>query len=645
MVKMIAPLIVGLFLAVSFTLAAPAADETAETEELASPEGRYREAPMLATLVAQGMLPPIDDRLPDNPLVITQQRNAAPDGALDLQVGKHGGTIRLVHLPPYGTPEMGFIARTPLVTRPGENLAHPVTPNIVESWETNADNTVFTFRLREGHKWSDGAPVTTDDVRFAYEDIFLNEVLSGGIFAGGIRFRSGFKPDGELQMVAVIDAYTFRVVFAEPTPQFIDEMAKPWMDYTRYLQPSHYLKQFHASHISEDELMRQIKEIGLAEKEDWGKMFSTRSARAHGNIYSGPEVIGAPVLWPWVLVEAAPTQGLWERNPYYFMVDTGGQQLPYIDHIQTTKIEDAEAFNLKVINGEVDLALTLPSITSIPLYKEYEQRGGYTTQLINAINNGTTIYLNFGYEDPTWREIVADVRFRRALALAVNSEEIIDSVFYGFGDPPVWVPGEYDPPAAAKLLDQVGLDKRDSEGWRLRPDGTRLELPFEIHDRFPWRVPLTELVVEYLREVGLYTTMKLMPVDLWVKRSRANELQITIRNDESTVTYGLGHVQYFLPAENPLYQKWINTSGAAGLKPHQWWLDIYNLGVKMGPGIPWSDDVFDEYKSRFYEYLPTIPLVDRPKNPVILNSKLGNVFTGSIDQWVVYAAEQLYYME
>ena len=620
-------------------------EEPAKTEPAAAVDpGKYNEAPMLAELVAAGELPPVDERLPDNPLVLTKERNEAPDGYLDLEIGQYGGTLRLSSNigARRGGPTLSPMAAEQIIYRPGYLLKDPIGGGVCDSWEANSDNTVFTFHIREGLKWSDGEPVTTRDVQFLYEDVFTDENLVGGVQHGGYRFRSGSKADGEPYKLKVVDRYTYQITFAEPTPQYLD-LFKPWNDYHRYMLPRHYLEQFHPNYISEEELMDQVKAVGLANKEDWPKMFWAR-AQKRGD--SSPELIGGPVIRPWLLISSTEERVVWERNPYYFKVDVAGNQLPYIDRVMTVKLEDPEAGNLKIIAGEIDLCDHTPSITALPLYKEHEERGGYQVAMMALPYNRIAIYFNYSHADPVWNQVVADVRFRRALAYAIDKEEIIENIYYGFAEPSPWVPSEYKPAEANRLLDEVGLDRKDSAGLRLGSDGKRFEIPFEVHARFPDRVNVTELVAEHFKAVGLDATMKVIDQGLLGQRRSANEYKIVMTSDEATTLYSFGHARRWLGRETPEWRKWIDTGGMEGEKPfHDWWWEIYDLGIKMGPGIPWSDEVFNGFKSKIYEYVPFIPVLNDPPQPVIINRNLGNVFTEGVSQWLTYSMEQLYYKE
>ena len=184
----------------------------------ASGAGGYQEAPMLAERVAAGELPPVNERLPENPLVLTLERSAAPDGMLDeLKIGQYGGTVRLINLAPNFAPEMYFMTLETMLSRPGWiSMEHPLTGNVFESYEISPDKTTFTFQMRRGMRWSDGEPLTTEDVAFYHEDVLHNELLTPNIAS---RYRSGLSPTGDIYQFEVIDDYAWRITFSEPTPR------------------------------------------------------------------------------------------------------------------------------------------------------------------------------------------------------------------------------------------------------------------------------------------------------------------------------------------------------------------------------------------------------------------------------------------
>ena len=604
----------------------------------ASGAGGYLEAPMLAERVAAGELPPVNERLPENPLVLTQERSAAPDGLLDeFKIGQYGGTVRLVNLAPNFAPEMYFMTIETLLARPGWiSMEHPLTGNIFESYEISPDKTIFTFQMRRGMRWSDGEPLTTEDVAFYHENILHNEQLTPNIAS---RYRSGLAPTGDVYQFEVIDDYSWRITFSEPTPGFLDEVNKPWLDYTVFIQPKHYLAQFHADYADADELNKNVAAADLL-ADEWPRLFNLKMLTPWEG--KTPDVVDIPVLHPWVVTSSSPTQTIFERNPYYFKVDAAGNQLPYIDGIVSTKVEGSEGANLKIIAGEVDLADELAKISSLPLYRENEGNG-YRALGSGVPYNPVVHAFNFAYEDPVWRQFAGDLRFRTALNLAINRDEIIDAVYYGFASPPVWVPAEFNPEEANRLLDEVGLDQRDNDGWRLAPDGERFEINLEVSAHLPDTVPANELVAEHYKAVGIFTTLKVVEIGLLFQHRNANQLQIDTVWNEATTMHAFGHARHHLIHHIPPWNQWYNSGGTAGEEPPDWFQELYELGIGIGPGIPWDQEIVDRYQQTFYDTIPQINVTYNPGTVLIVNERLDNVFTEGVAQWVIYSSEQLFF--
>ncbi|RLE09492.1 hypothetical protein DRJ00_04085, partial [Candidatus Aerophobetes bacterium] len=238
---------------------------------------KYNESPMLKTKVAAGLLPPVEERLPEEPMVVGPGV-LVPKGNLDFEIGQYGGTLRSVQPDPEWNPDIFVMCDEPLLCAPGIlgsdiDGSVPIKGNIVDDFKVSDNYKVFTFHLRKGLKWSDGHPVTTEDVLFAYEDVLLNEKLTP-IFPQWLRAAN--KPDGEPMKLEVIDDYTFRIKFAEPYGGFLDQLAILfWKGYTDLIKPKHYLKNFHVRYTPLEKLEPLIKEEGLA-KGEWWTLFNKK---------------------------------------------------------------------------------------------------------------------------------------------------------------------------------------------------------------------------------------------------------------------------------------------------------------------------------------------------------------------------------
>ena len=476
--------------------------------------GSYQEAPMLAALVAAGELPPVDERLPDEPPVLSSM------ALVDPQIGRYGGTLQVFALDNYPwqdmteMPERG--GRMVRITEDGK-----MVPEVVKGFAISADKQSYTFTLHKGMKWSDGAPFTADDFIFRYEDMFYNEKVEK------------WQITEPLSQVTKVDDYTIRFEFEEPFPKFMSSLIS-WRggEWGRFA-PKHYLMKWHINHNENADAL--AKEEGF---DSWWEAFNH-----HYQIAPAAD-IDKPTLQPWMFTEFTSTYRDYERNPYYYAVDAAGNQLPYIDRIISTII-DSEVYQLKIMSGEADMAIMNTSFENYPLYKENEEQGGYRVTLV-AGRNGSEVpyFLNQNHPDPVLREIFQDVRFRRALSLAINRDEINESVFFGVAVPrqatlhpgasfykPEW--GEehpyarYDPAAAQQLLDEMGLTERDQEGFRKRPDGKTALLIIEYPTSMTsTSVTVHELVKEYWEDVGLKVLLKPEEYALAFERMEAGEHEI-----------------------------------------------------------------------------------------------------------------------
>lgn len=489
---------------------------------------QYNESPMLAKRVQEGALPPLDERLPKKPLVLTQDLNEIPSEDMVLEIGRYGGTLRLADPAPEGAgaPENWCFGNEPPLFTPGidtmgEWEKGKLVGNWLESWEANEDHTEFTFVIREGLRWSDGHPVTTEDVQFRFEDVMLNKDITPRVDNW---FRVNHQTKGEPGKLEIVDTYTFKIVFPEPYPLFISYLASRWNNQSVLILPKHYLKQFHIKYTTPEEMAPWLEEEGFT-AEEWHRLFASKQV---GSGTQSANAIDHPSLQPWVY-KGQPAQGVFvfERNPYYFKVDADGNQLPYIDRIEVHWITDLAMQSMKIIAGEVDFAVNRTNVIDFPLFKENEDSGNYFVELLYQHVTPTDIFLNLTHPDPVWREVVRDLRFRQALNYAIDRENIIEAVQLGFGSLPNRspVPFEYNPDKASQLLDEMGLDKRDSAGWRLGPDGKRFEIPFEIAIWTVGADKVTEMVMDYWQAVGVYTTMRVIDMSLASTRRQANDIK------------------------------------------------------------------------------------------------------------------------
>ena len=527
---------------------------------------KYNEAPMLRTRVAAGELPPVEERLPEHPKVVKVLN----------EIGKYGGTIRLL--------DMGWLVDTcfanlePLIEG-DPTFSDNLVPSLIERVDASPDATTFTFHMRKGLKWSDGVPVTTEDVLFKWNDVLLNKKLT-----------PVFPPDLKIGMekatLEVMDKYTFKIKFPSSYGAFLSWVSYHYRNYTEFMLPKHYMKQFHIKYTPLEKLEPLIKEAGY-EKGEWWKLFNRKAA---GLIPWDPNAdIGVPVLSPWMVEKkiGAKIRTL-VRNPYYWKIDEKGNQLPYIDRIYSELFTEPQIILSKTIAGEADLVPEMVKFSDLPMVKQYEKKAGYKIMIFqNWMGTWVDYFPNYTYnEDLVWRKIIRDVRFRQALSLAIDRKNICDTIFLGFAKPvqvgllpnskymEPWMfesYAEYDPERANRILDEMGL-KRGPDGIRLRPDGKKLTLPIEFFEVNPYGVPVTEMVVKYWRDIGIDATMKVILASLWFQMNGANKTIMSVwhaceATDKEFRSRPWHHVPVSVTGFGPLWNKWYITGGKEGEEP------------------------------------------------------------------------------
>lgn len=529
-----------------------------------------REPPLLASRVQSGQLPPLDERLPEQPLVVNVEK-----------IGTYGGEIRMIHFDTtWFVSNYGMNAERMLHYSAEDTST--IVPNIFESWEVSPDGKTFTIKLRKGMKWSDGELLTTEDVRFWWEDWVNNDEISWGT-----EWQWTFG--GEQAKLAFIDDLTFSITFAKPFGNFPAHLTR-WHQ-TDIIVCSHYLKKFHKKYVDQAELDKMVSEMGL---ESWANLFWAKNEWGAG-IWVGPEnILEYPTISPWIIVDV-PKEGLyvWERNPYYWKVDPEGNQLPYVDNMRYDYIQNTENAKLKLIQGEIDY-LGPHDVTGAQyaFYKENEKTGNYiTADYISCMTDRYALNPQFVLpEDPVLEKIVNDGRFVKALNVAIDREEINEALFFGMAKMGQLAPmptskyykekygtawAQYDPDLARQLLDEMGL-KPGPDGIRLRPDGERLtymiehagiRVGVEVH-RF------TEMVTSYWREVGIDAYTKEINENLWYERMELGQVHCGVWHQDRCT-------DMLLPIDMTF---WIPVGELKG-GPSSFWVNWYTSDTKEGDNL------------------------------------------------------------
>ena len=610
--------------------AAPAATKAAAptAAPAAAAAGKYKEAPALAELVKAGKLPPVDQRLPKNPKLV----NEMPEKFLKLEVGKYGGVIRTASTSPTFDAEAFCAQNEPLINTPAV-LGEEFYPNILETYSISPDFKEYTFKLREGLKWSDGKPVTTADVSFAIEDVLFNKEITNDVPTW---LKAGNNPKSNPPKYDKVDDFTWKMTFDEPYGGFEYQVAvSGWRSYVELLKPAHYLKPFHKKYAEEAKLKAEIEKIKV---ETWVQLFTRKDITNWE--FQQQDALEFPRLYPWLLTALDKSSITCERNHYYFKVDAAGQQLPYLDKLIGQILADVETQALKIMAGEVDFSARFATLVKMPLYKENE-KNGYKVQIATDHVTHSDVFLNQTYKDENWRTVVRNKKFRQALNMAIDRKEVLDAVYYGYADMPTWVPSEFDPKKAMQILDEIGLNKKDSEGFRLGPDGKTFLIPFEYATQDPTFQPCVQIIAENWKAIGLKTTLKVIDNALWGQRNAANELQATMLW-AWPIYYGgdLGQNRWC-----PLWWRWIDTRGRDGEEPPAEIKAMLEMLLSVG-GLPPKQALqrLEEVKKLHYDLICWMPPLENIRQPMIINAKYGNVpQTDKVMGIAVdFAAEQLY---
>jgi peptide/nickel transport system substrate-binding protein len=480
----------------------------------AAPVPALKETPMLAEQVKSGALPPVDKRIPEQPWVV--KHFAGGDGP-----GQQGGQLNMLVASARDTRLMTVFSYTRLIVYDDK---FKLKPDILESYEEK-DGREFTFKLRAGHKWSDGHPFTTEDFRFFWEDVANNKDLS----SGGPNVE--LLVDGQPPKVEIIDPLTIKYTWEKPNPYFIESQARAAPLFL--FRPAHYLKKFHGKYTPEAEILKAAR----GGQQSWVSIY-----RRLDVMYANDNV-DLPTLNPWVSTTASPAQRfVYLRNPYYHRIDEKGQQLPYVDRVIFTVVA-ANLVPAKAGLGEADLQPRYLNMRDYTFLQKSAQTSGMNVRLWEAGSGSQlALYPNLNVNDPEWRKLMRDVRFRRALSLAIDREELNQVVYIGLAKPSnntimerseLFKPeyankwAQYDPKLANKLLDEIGLTKKDSQGIRLLPDGRPATIVVEHASEETEDNDALALIADNWKKIGIKMLTKPQTRDNFRLRTSSGEAVMT----------------------------------------------------------------------------------------------------------------------
>ncbi len=553
------------------------------------------ETPFFEKAVASGALPPVSARIP-----------SAPSLAELETIGRPGGELRMLMSSPKDTRMMVVYGYARLVRY---TPALALVPDMLEAVDVSEGRS-FTLHLRPGHKWSDGQPFTAEDFRYWFEDMANNPDLSQ------MGLPTALLPNGEAPHFEVLNETTVRYSWSRPNPLFLPALAGA--DPLYIFRPAHYLKKVHAKYADKEALKTHNPDL--------------------------------PTLEPWVLKTRPPADRLvFERNPYYYRIDGAGHQLPYLDQF-VLSIADSKIIAAKTGAGESDLQARYLRFDDYTFLKAGEEENNYKVRLWRTGRGSQfALYPNLNVNDPVWRSLFRDVRFRRALSLAVNRHEINQAIYFGLAiegqntilpQSPLYQPeyrdawSKFDIKEADRLLDLIGLTQRDSEGTRLLPDGRPLEIIVENSGESTDKADVLELIRDSWRRVGVKLFSKPSQLTLFRRRVFSGDALMSI---DWGIENGLATAEMspweFAPTtqqqlEWPKWGQYMETGGKAGEPP-----DLPKASKLRELYSAWPDATTHADQARIWQDMLkiwcdevyTIGLVAGVLQPVVVSDKLRNV--------------------
>jgi len=593
----------------------------------AAPASKYKQAPMFDADVASGKLPPVDQRLPEQPLVVNTVDS----------IGQYGGVWRRGFIGPSDYNNYVRVVFDGLVIFSPDGSK--VEPKVAQGWENSADFKVWTVQLRKGAKWSDGQPMTADDILFWYNDVLLNKDITPSLP------KWMKNKDGSVAKVEKDGDYAVKFTYNEPNTLFLYELAnKDGGDrtYAPFL-PAHYLKQFHPTYAKQADIDKMVAD---AKFKTWVELFATKNAP-----FENPD---RPTMAAWVPVTRISEQVFsMKRNPYFVGVDKEGNQLPYIDEVRFTFFADVQALNLAAIAGELDQQDRHINLMNYPVLKENEQAGKY--KIITWPDFGgsdAVVMFNQTYQkDPDLGNLMRNKDFRIALSYATDRKQIQESAFLGLGEPRnsvaapwhPYYPGdavaykytEFKPDEANKMLDAIGLDKKNADGYRLYKGTDKpVQLEISVVAAFgPWP-DVAQLVAKNWEAVGIKVVVQIRERALHFSMRDSNDIQTEVWNEDTGGFPFTGAPKYD-PRTNPglslapLVRQWYATGGKEGMEPTPELakiVEIIDKAKTVGPAeqVQLAKDLYTLWVDQQYE-VSTVGLSPMVQGVAVVNNSLMNV--------------------
>lgn len=592
-----------------------------------------QQAPALEELVSSGALPPLEERLPANPLVVEGD-----------SIGTYGGTWRMGM---NGGGDNGLIVKTVAyegLVRYDHEWAG-VLPNLAESWEVNEDATEYTFKLREGVKWSDGTPFTTEDIAFAVE-MYQDPEYAAGSWIDNVNNPVALE---------VVDDYTFKFSFGTPNGMFMETLASVDGIHITSL-PKHYCSQFHPSY--NDNADADAQAAGF---DGWALYLQDRCAWGWETIrFANPDL---PNIYAWVIdqpLTANAQRVTWKRNPYYWKVDTEGNQLPYIDNLDMRVSQGGvEELTLAALNGEIDFQERhIATTVNKPLFFDGQEQGDYHLgEVIPSASNTLVFQLNLNHLDPVKRELFNNKDFRIGLSHAIDRQEIIDVVFTGQGEPFQVAPRpesqfydeelakqytEFDPDLAAQHFEAAGLTERNGDGIYLMSDGSPVTITVDMITALrPEWIDMLEIMQLQLAAAGIGIEINSIDRTLFYEKRPAGEFDAQVWAGDGGIE-ALQEPRYYFPANDESvwayrWAQWFNgTRPEIAEEPVDWakeQMELYRQ-VRASGDPEQRADLFRQILAITKEEFPVIGVSLMPNSYSIIKNNLRNAPESMFNAWL-----------
>ena len=557
-------------------------------------ERDFKEAPMLAGMVRSGLLEPVADRLPLNPLVVKPM----------VEIGRYGGEIRRALM--NDVIEETAITKTLNDSVMGYERPIPdsLQPNLAERFEYKNGGRSAVFYLRKGVRWSDGYPFTVDDILFWYEDMAFDDNARTVAL-----FPSIWLIDGEPARMTKINDYTLEVSAQKPLGRVLHAFA-----FDDFAQPKHVLSRFHPRYNPR------------ATYEEFRKR-----TEQHLLILDP----GIPKVCAWRPVEWVRGQRvIFERNPYYWKVDTVGQQLPYADRLIFEIVPHSEIILLKFSNGEIDLMGRYAAPYMVDTLRDIAKRGRITLHT-SGPSVPSAFFLNWDAPRPQVRRAMRNLDVRVALSHAINRDEISGILYQGLMEPcgfslspqsPYYAEdaykrfSQYDPELSRSLLEKAGYRDSDGDGFREHPEGGRFELVVDVVGK-GGKNDLVTLVADYWEAVGIKVHLNVGTEDIIYPRRLNGTFEVYASGVSAAVDpMGRPNAWAIMTPQTPWWHRNASQDGP------QWLRDATRL---LQAGMTTVDpDKLREIMIRFRDiYTENVPAIaiGAPSRIWGASARLGNV--------------------